>query len=138
MSDLSTLVTECGRTAPVMMSRDRAIARCPSRHSRTSRLQDCNAITTWDGVLSDVACTPRRVNIGTRLTQGPHVTVVSLYMVYSATMTSALGLFQKLSSGGGAQTLFCPVGGGEGVLLTMCPRGGGGWRGNLSWGSRHI
>ena len=26
---------------------------------------------------------------------------------------------------------------GEGVLLTMCPRGGG-WRGNLSWGSRHI
>ena len=26
---------------------------------------------------------------------------------------------------------------GEGVLLTVCPRGGG-WKGNLSWGSRHI
>ena len=39
--------------------------------------------------------------------------------------------------GGGRKHFFCPVGGGEGVLLTMCPRGGG-WRGNLSWGSRHI
>ena len=34
------------------------------------------------------------------------------------------GLFQKLSWGGGPQTLFCPLEGG--CLLTMCPRGGGG------------
>ena len=39
--------------------------------------------------------------------------------------------------GGGAQTLFCPV---EGGCFVDCVRGvgGGGWRGHLSWGSRHI
>ena len=47
------------------------------------------------------------------------------------TNENALGLFQKLSSGGGANT-FCPVGG-EGVLLTMCPKGWG-WRGKLVLG----
>ena len=36
---------------------------------------------------------------------------------------------------GGCKHFF--VQSGEGVLLTMCLRGGG-WRGNLSWGSRHI
>ena len=44
------------------------------------------------------------------------------------------GLFQKLSWG--VRKHFF-VWWGEGVLLTMCPRGGE-WRGNLSWGSRHI
>ena len=41
----------------------------------------------------------------------------------------------EIIPGGAANTFLS--GGGEGVLLTMCPRGGG-WRGNLSWGSRHI
>ena len=58
-----------------------------------------------------------------------------------------LGVFQKLSSGGGGpQALLCPVG--EGVWLTICPRGGEslwpilsggwGWGVQLSWGSRCI
>ena len=48
----------------------------------------------------------------------------------------SLGLFQKLSSGGGGpQTLFCSVGGG---CFVDSVSEGWGVGSNLSWGSRHI
>ena len=67
----------------------------------------------------------------------------TLYLVYRALFQYCLllGLFQKLSSGGGPQAPFCPVGGGcfvdnvsegWGISLTIWSRGGGGV--NLSWG----
>ena len=61
-------------------------------------------------------CLDNKINLKTYLFK---VAVLRIALI----ATFALGLFQKLSSGGGANIFLS--GGGEGVLLAMCPRGGG-------------